>query len=1046
MEIFRSKKFKVKVILLFFYSIYGIRKFGSIVKPDKPTNDILKFEFHFYKVRCMLQETQYYLMKILFDDCQYLSTLQTGKNPKFNFDKIIIKEMRFDEMEKKYLEIILYCLPPSFDFFKEGGSIENMIKKSKIFSSFKIDLLTLAVGPEYHNIILTSPKNSEKLGRIMYMITCKQISNINVKINSVKIQMNELLQNNIALSLKYNEKNKQKSNSLYTQEISPNLNQKEKITEYNYFTNENQRNPLVINIKSSMIDFTSNDSYLNVYSIRLIKNTEDSNDYNKGYIFEHNPELKNNKDLSNNLINHYTKIGFSLLSFIEILSENDEALNKQASQFFRHMSGFNKPVEPPIKAIPEINSEIKTFTIQIFQDISRNYLTPLYFDGNEIGSCEINISINRIPLIRQIMCGVLTENGFEINSIHLYDNILSGKNENTLPNEITQLITTKRNLDNELMTAKDMKSKISQDNYKINSLLKEMKKLLEETTTEKGCYYYGYSNKKDLLTGENIMLDIGISLLNILEKVNKDNRSIIFDILRLINERGEFDLNTLSSQWFEEKNSMNNEIYVFKYDILISDKIVENFFEFNYKCLKYSLEKLSKGKMIEQEIKDFSINFINLSYFRIPFFRNKLLQVISSGVTEKFEKIINTNIKGKKVSSHENKNIQDLLESDPINNLLLWENLFYDKLKTSLEENNKNGKFDNEINDKLKKLQNLLDNKEENWEEPFLQRGNIFFGLIEKLVNYINSKSDGNNDVNWLNIPGFIALLNAITHEIHVKPANSYSKVFKELFKLFINMPEIPNTFIKEIIYKTNAYDVNGIFNIFDIISSLFQEFENKYPERLFEKFNYNLLNQVIKHILKIDHSLCVSKIILFYYNYAHLIPTSHLGDICHNIFGKRFYDLFFHWSFEVRDKFFYLILFIMGFKLRNLIPFQDLEDLKIATKNTDKYVGINFNKSFGDILDNKLKIINDLQKIVKSENKDIDFNNKIDENKYKDILKFIPIDVHKNIVVSLHHYNKIYKEFVDFEKSNRNRNMKNIEFPLLILIPPKDDLFDYEK
>ena len=341
------------------------------MKPDRPTKEILKFEFHFYKVRCMLQESQFYLMKILFDDCQYQSTLQTGKNPKFNFDKIIIKEMRFDEMESKYFEIIIYCLPSSFDCFKEGGSIENMIKKSKIFSSFKIDLLTLAVGPEYHNIILTSPKNSEKLGRIMYTITCKQISNISVKINSVKIQMNELLQNNIALSLKYNQKNKQKSNSLYTHEINPNLNQKEKKTEYNYFTNENQRNPLTLNIKSSMIDFTSNDSYLNVYSIRLIKNTEDNNEYNKGNIFEHNPELKNNKDLTNNLINHYTKIGFALLSFIEILSENDEALNKQASQFFRHMSGFNKPVEFPIKTEPENNSAIKTFTIQIFQDIFR---------------------------------------------------------------------------------------------------------------------------------------------------------------------------------------------------------------------------------------------------------------------------------------------------------------------------------------------------------------------------------------------------------------------------------------------------------------------------------------------------------------------------------------------------------------------------------------------------------------------------------------------------------------------------------------------------
>ncbi len=82
---------------------------------------------------------------------------------------------------------------------------------------------------------------------------------------------------------------------------------------------------------------------------------------------------------------------------------------------------------------------------------------------------------------------------------------------------------------------------------------------------------------------------------------------------------------------------------------------------------------------------------------------------------------------------------------------------------------------------------------------------------------------------------------------------NSYPKIFKDLFKLFINTPEIPNTFIKEIIYKTNAYDVNGIFNVFDIISSLFQEYHNRYPDRLFEKFNYNLLSQVVKIFLVKD-------------------------------------------------------------------------------------------------------------------------------------------------------------------------------------------------
>ncbi len=712
------------------------------MKSDKPIPEFLKFEFRFYKVRCnMLQIDQFYILKILFDDNQYISTLKRGKNPKFNLDQTITQEFKFNDMENKFFEIILYCLPLSFDYCKEG-SLENIIKKAKVYSSLKIDILTLAVGPEYHNIVLTSPKKKERVGRIMYTITCKHIANINVKINSVKIQMNELLQNNIALSLKYKEKNKHKPNSMYTNEITPNLNQKEKKTEYVYMPSGNQNNPLILNLKSSMIDFTSNDSYLNVYSIRLInKNSDDNNDYNKGYIFEHNPELKNHTDLTNNLINHYTKIGFSLLSFLEILSENDEALNKQASQFFRHMSGFNKSAE--IKTSHDNNnSDIKIFTIQIFQDISRNYLTTLYFDGNEIGSCEIGIEINNVPLIRQIMCGVLTENGFEINSIHLYDNILSGKSENTLPDAVTKLINTKRNLDNELLKTKDIQSKLNQDTSPIFNYLNEIKNLLKETV-ELVYLWYGYSSKKDLLTGQNVMLDIGISLLNIIDKVSKNNRSIIFDILKLINERGEFDLGTLSSQWFVEKsNRKNNKVFSFSDNILLKEEIIENFFEFNYKCLEYSLAKINKGKIIEQEIKEFCIYFINIAYFRIPIFRDKFLALISTGVNEKFEEIIYRGVKGKK-PNHENANIEDLLESDPINNLLLWENLFYEKLNSSLEENNKTDKIENEIKEKYIKLKHLIDNnivKEENWTEAFIQKGNIFFGLIIKLANYIIKK------------------------------------------------------------------------------------------------------------------------------------------------------------------------------------------------------------------------------------------------------------------------------------------------------------------
>ena len=983
-----------------------------------------------------MQKNQFYIMKIIFDKQEDILPIASGVKPKFNFDKLYYTNIKFDDLENKFMEIVIYNLPSDFDLYN-GGSLENLIKKANIFAAIKIDFLTLVVGPEFHNIILRTPnKNHESVGRITYTIICKQLADIKVKIDKVKIQINELLQNNIALRLKYEEKNKEEeTNKTYSYELAPNLNQKEKITEYNYNSKPNEKNPLIINTKSSMIDFTSNNSYLNIYSIRLIQ--KNSND-NKGFIFENNPELKNNTNINNNLVNHYTKIGFSLLSFLEILSENDEAMNKQASQFFRHMSGFNKPIESLSKTKTIDTDYLSIFKIKIFQNISRNYITPLYFEGNEIGSCQIELSITNLPSIRQIMCGVLTENGFEINSIHLYDNILSGKGEITLPEEITDLIKIKQNLDTELLSSKE-------NNNTITELLKDIEKTLNKEI-EEGSLYYGYSKKSDLFRGQNIMLDIGISLFNIIEKVDKIKRKIIFDILRLINERGEFDLGTLSRAWFVEKKQsrnvkINEEKYEFKDSMLLTDKIVENFLEFNYRCFNYSLEKLNKGKLIENKVKDFSIYYINIAYFRIPYFRNKLLEIISTNVQEKFEQIIIRQIKGKKEIKKE-KNIEELLETDPINNLLLWEILFFGKLKSSLEENEKNQKIENEIIQKKKKISKLIEESKA-WEEPFLNRGIYFFGFIEELMNYITIKAKSTIDINWLNIPGFIPILNAITHEIHIRPTNSYNEQFKKIFRLFVTSPDIPNTLIKEIIYKTNIYDVTGIFNIMDIISYLFEEFAKKYPEKKFEKFNYNLLNIILQHILNVDHSLCVSKIILFYYKYSHLIPIIYLSSVCQSFLGKKFYELFFHWSFEVRDKFFYLILFMFDFRLKNLIPFQDLEDLKIANK---EYVGLNFNKRFGDILANKMKLVKEFQLIIQKENKDSNYNNKINEIKYKDLLEQIPNEVHKNIVVSLDHYSKVYKDFEEFVRDNKNKRFEDMEFPKLILVPPRDDYIEYEK
>ena len=197
-----------------------------------------------------MQKNQYYVMKIIFDDQEDILPIVTGEKPKFNFDKIYIKNLKFSELENKYMEIIIYCLPSNFDLYS-GGTLQNLVKKATLFSSFKIDLLTLVVGPEFHNIILKSPYQKFKhVGRIMYTIICKHLSEISVRVNRVKIQINELLQNNVALSLNYSEKNKKGlQEKKYSYELIPNLNQKEKITEYNYIPKDNESNPLVINTK-----------------------------------------------------------------------------------------------------------------------------------------------------------------------------------------------------------------------------------------------------------------------------------------------------------------------------------------------------------------------------------------------------------------------------------------------------------------------------------------------------------------------------------------------------------------------------------------------------------------------------------------------------------------------------------------------------------------------------------------------------------------------------------------------------------------------------
>lgn len=176
-------------------------------------------------------------------------------------------------------------------------------------------------------------------------------------------------------------------------------------------------------------------------------------------------------------------------------------------------------------------------------------------------------------------------------------------------------------------------------------------------------------------------------------------------------------------------------------------------------------------------------------------------------------------------------------------------------------------------------------------------------------------------------------------------------------------------------------------------------------------------------------------------------MSINHLAEICQSVFISKFYSFFFHWSWQVRNIFFYFILYIIGFRIKNVIPFKDREDLKLI-KITNLELGKEYagetEKSFGNILKEKMKLITSVQEILMKENSDPSFNNILNPERYHDVLKQIPSEAHISIVVSLHHFNKIQMEFAQWEKDNRNRKDCDIEYPKIILITPKDDVIDY--
>ena len=1034
--------------------IYGIKKFGVSIKPDKLPQFPLQFIYHISKVKCkMLTQNCIYILQIIFDKNEFPLTFSTGKNPKFIFEETFGKEIKFEDLENSFLEINIYSHPLLDDPKKLTTLTKNEILTScNKYSSLKIDLLTLAIAPEQHDIALFDLKRLHfQIGRISYHITCKHIENINCKIDKITFNLNTLINSDLSLKLKFFHKGmKNEKESKYTHFIQGNIIQKENKTVYEY--NNNDENILEMDNKLSLTELKNSDVNLNIYCSRLVdKNNEDDNHQNNknendNYIRKTESIQRNNKkkytistELS--LVNLYTLIAMAPLNFYKILNSHENQIVKRSSKFFQKMS--NKKAKSSISYSTRENlnennnyfDQNEFYYLELFEDITESFNDYLLFKGRRIGEFEMTVSLKKIPLIKQIMCGVMTETGFEVSSIFLYDNII---NNNNLPEDLLKLNSLKKQLENHLTNTNQINNNEKELNLDTLKIFNEIKNCLKQSI-EDSALYYGYSNTLDLYNGQVIMLQLGLNILEVIDKLNLEQRKVSFEILKLLNERSEFDLGTVTSKWFKKINNPNNQIsYEFRDEFLLKNKVIENFIRFNNESISLCLEFLTRGKNNDNSSKVFTNYFLSIAYFRVPLYREYFIKSILSNINNP---IIKTKIT-------QEINVDELIEQDPINSLILWDN-FYKKLKLSLS----NLKDENiiEINESLSDMKDIITYSNEysrsNWKSNLSKRDFIFFNLVNNLCQYIKQEVDNETNetkIHWLNIPGFDSIIYAIEYELSNKKVNQYPNSLMTLIPVFIENIDIINKFISIIIKRTNAYDTKAIFNLVNILHLIFSQKEIQNSET---HFNYNLIQHAFIIIMNTENSLSIAKFIWLYYKDAHLMPSRHLVNLINTIFLPHFFNLFFHWSYQIREIFYYLLLYIFEYRIKNRMAKTIIYRRPSLLRNKLNQNEINpifsqsgtSNTSFGDLFEQNLNIIKGIENIIYTEELEPFYNEKIDENQFSNALKGIPEECRGNIVLSMQHYDNVYNGFITWKNSNNGEMYPDID-----ISPVKDDVVEY--
>jgi len=114
--------------------------------------------------------------------------------------------------------------------------------------------------------------------------------------------------------------------------------------------------------------------------------------------------------------------------------------------------------------------------------------------------------------------------------------------------------------------------------------------------------------------------------------------------------------------------------------------------------------------------------------------------------------------------------------------------------------------------------------------------------------------------------------------------------------------PRLLSLFVKVIFKRTNVHHPPSVVVTCETIAKWFRRLK-KNKSSVPSNFDYTFFYKGLEILLEANHAIVTSKAIWMLYMVFHVFPTNQKIQVL-DMISKKFYDLFFHWSWNIRNVF----------------------------------------------------------------------------------------------------------------------------------------------